>query len=424
MSAPRLSESLTSSCGRALALLLLAAAGGWTCSDGDGRASNGAVDAALTDDSAEEAGEDAVEHDAPAAPDGAEDAAADGTTDGAGEEPRGVWLRGDLHLHSSHSRDALDNPVDRVIALAESVGMDFFVFTDHDNHVDGRITTWSDPLYASDRMLMLHGVELTTGRAHANLFGVDPWDHPAIYALRDEDGAVLIDAAHAQGLHFSVNHPLNQDPWEHSFDLPFDSIEVWNSIYRFPHPNQATIELWDTLLSTGRRLPARGGSDCHHQETFEANFLNVGNPTTWVFAEERSGAAVLTALGQGRASISYAPAGERVELMADVDGDGRYEVMMGDETGPVAGTVRFRVRVEGFRDDVPPTLRVVRDGVVVDEVMMDGPEYAWDDAEAAQARYVRVELRGSPVHVPSPGALRLYGDLLALSNPVYLPVGR
>ena len=97
---------------------------------------------------------------------------------------------------------------------------------------------------------------------------------------------------------------------------------------------------------------------------------------------------------------------------------------MGDETGPVSGAVRFRVRVDGLRDDAPPTLRIVRDGVVVEEVVMDGPEYAWDDAEAAQARYVRVELRGSPVHVPTPGALRLYGDLLALSNPVYLAARR
>ena len=76
--------------------------------------------------------------------------------------PTGEWLRGDLHLHSSHSTDALDNPVDVVIARAEGLGMDYFVFTDHDNHVNGAITTWSDPLYASDQMVMLYGTEFTT----------------------------------------------------------------------------------------------------------------------------------------------------------------------------------------------------------------------------------------------------------------------
>ena len=51
--------------------------------------------------------------------------------------PEGEWLRGNLHLHSSHSTDAADNPVDVVIARAEALGMDYFVFTDHDNHVQG-----------------------------------------------------------------------------------------------------------------------------------------------------------------------------------------------------------------------------------------------------------------------------------------------
>src|SRR5687768_12296908 len=150
------------------------------------------------------------------------------------EAPPGEWLKGDLHLHSSHSTDALDNPVDVVIARAESAGMDYFTFTDHDNHVEGNITTWDDPAYVSDSMVMLFGVEYTTARAHVNFFSTQRWDHLALWALRDGEAAPYLDEAHRQELHASINHPFNADPWEHSFDLDFDSIEIWNALTFLP----------------------------------------------------------------------------------------------------------------------------------------------------------------------------------------------
>ena len=100
--------------------------------------------------------------------------------------PAGEWLKGDLHLHSAHSNDALDDPEDVVIAKAEALGMDYFVFTDHDNHVQGHIATWADPAYHSDKMVLLYGVEWTTAHGHANVFGTAPWDHLRLYALRDQ----------------------------------------------------------------------------------------------------------------------------------------------------------------------------------------------------------------------------------------------
>src|ERR1700743_1940116 len=47
----------------------------------------------------------------------------------------GVWLKGDLHLHSDHSKDASNNPVSKIAAFAKSVGFDYICITDHDNHV-------------------------------------------------------------------------------------------------------------------------------------------------------------------------------------------------------------------------------------------------------------------------------------------------
>ena len=79
----------------------------------------------------------------------------------------GVWMKGDLHLHSHHSSDAT-SPLAGLVALAEEVGMDYFIITDHDNHVEGRIAehTWANPDYRSDSMVMLYGAEWTNHRGH------------------------------------------------------------------------------------------------------------------------------------------------------------------------------------------------------------------------------------------------------------------
>src|ERR1700735_1448627 len=59
----------------------------------------------------------------------------------------GVWLKGELHLHSSHSHDASNNSVGKVIAFCNSAGIDYLCITDHDNHVGGDVAhnTWADP---------------------------------------------------------------------------------------------------------------------------------------------------------------------------------------------------------------------------------------------------------------------------------------
>jgi hypothetical protein len=334
--------------------------------------------------------------------------------------PAGEWLQGDLHLHSSHSTDALDNPPAQVIAKAESLGMDYFVFTDHDNHVQGNVTTWSDPDYRSDAMVLLYGIEWTTARAHANLFGAEPWDHPRLYALREGDAAPAIEEAHAQGLHFSINHPLNSDPWEHSFDLPFDSIEVWNALYVAPSPNRQAIGLWDGLLKGGRRLTARGGSDVHHQEGVESTILNVGNPTTHVFARARTPEAILDSLKAGHVSISYAPAAERLDFTADADGDGGFEAIVGDDLEGRGQEIAFRVEIVGFRPGAPYEVTVLKDGEPFLVEQVGEPVLTYSDAPAAgQRAYYRVELRGD-VPLAPPSFAVLYGDFVAMTNPIYV----
>ncbi|HMJ09786.1 MAG TPA: CehA/McbA family metallohydrolase [Polyangiaceae bacterium] len=333
--------------------------------------------------------------------------------------PPGEWLKGDLHLHSSHSTDALDNPMHEVIAKAEAFGMDYFTFTDHDNHVSGNITTWDDPAHVSDRMLTLFGAEYTTARAHVNFFSAARWEHLALWALRDGEAKPYLDEAHRQGLHASINHPFSGDPWEHSFDLDFDSIEIWNALVFLPG-NGETVKKWDELLSNGRRIPGRGGSDVHHQQGPESTILNVGNPTTWIRARSRSAESILEALAAGHVSISYAPLAERIDFTADADGDGEHEMIMGENLVSRGKSIEFRVEIAGFRDGATYRVTVIKNGARFREVALTQPSTTFEDTPAKGERaYYRVEVRGDTPEVPSNFAA-LYAGLIGMTNPIYV----
>ncbi len=335
--------------------------------------------------------------------------------------PEGVWLGGDLHLHSAHSNDAQDSPVDLLVAQAESLGFDYFVVTDHDNHVDGMLTTWDDPAYQSDSMLMLYGVEWTTALGHANFFGAAPFDHGPLWALRDEvDGQAVADAAHLQDLHFSANHPVGSDPWEHGFDIGLDGIEVWNALFTVPNDNDGAIELWDDLLLEGRRITARGGSDSHHLEGVEASLFHMGNPTTWVFARERTAEAVVEALTAGHVSIGYAPTAERIDLTADADGDGGFETIVGDVVPATGAPLALRIEIVGFRAGETYEVTVIEDGETLSMIELDVPTVILEATPPAGERtYYRVEVRGETPDAPPLGSI-LFGGFVGMTNPIYV----
>ncbi len=338
-------------------------------------------------------------------------------------------MKGDLHLHSDHSTDALDNPMAAIVAVAESRGMDYFVVTDHDNHVDGQLSTWDDPAYRSEQMVLLYGAEWTTAKGHANFFAPTRYDHAALYALREGDGKVIAREADRQGAHFSANHPLNGDPWEYGFDIGLDSLEVWNALFRFPGDNRQVLTLWDQLLATGRRLPGRGGSDCHHQQGIEPLGLNVGTPTTWVYAASRTPEAVVAALDAGRASVSYAPDAERIALWADVDRDGRFETLMGDNVTMAPGTpVDFRIDIDGFRALGTYTVTVIKNGSVLQRFRLPvSAPLTFTDTPAAGARsYYRVEVEGNTPNAETLPAqlVGFYGRFIGLTNPIYFGFDR
>ncbi|WNO53866.1 CehA/McbA family metallohydrolase [Stakelama saccharophila] len=344
-----------------------------------------------------------------------------------------MWLKGDLHLHSRHSKDSTNNPEAKIIHFAEKAGFDYLAITDHDNHVHGDVAhnTWSDPEFHSDKVLLLYGAEWTTDRGHGNVFSAKPYDHQRLYDVRDARDRQIMAVKKALGVHLSANHPANSDHFGFSFDL-VDSIEVWNSTV-WPK-NRSAVLVWDDMLKSGRMITGRGGSDSHHgapdtpaqttPRSIEATANYVGTPTTWVFAAARTKQAVVDALTDGRVSVSANPDDPRVEFYADVDGDGRMDMMMGDDAKPSGKPVTFEIKLVGggIRGAVYK-VKVVKNGEDFRSLDTDPKTQmaSFTDTPAPDARtYYRLEVEGPQTPYPEvPNSMALSGNMVGLSNPIY-----
>jgi len=362
----------------------------------------------------------------------------------------GRWYAGDLHAHSRHSDG--DSSVADIIGKAESVGLDYFVITDHDSSMLGQTPHWFDPEYQSDSLILLYGIEWTTGDGHANVWATAPFDYEPLWqANRAGDPWAAAESAHEQGALFSINHPTNFlcCPWDPE-DGMNDSVEVWNGTHRtVTWDYGATHQFWEQALMSGRRVTAVGGSDMHYLRPPVGSIYTVGNPTTWVYAYEGTPAGILEAIAAGRTSISYGPTAPRVELWADGDLNGTFETAMGGSIPSGAGRLQVRVgdgsgKVKRlpvkqtavfFSGELRP-IDLARFGALVaptrcggtylvglyegDQLVQSGSIACggtWElDVEAETGSYYRIEVLGNtevqPVLKPA------YGTYVGLSNPI------
>lgn len=268
-------------------------------------------------------------------------------------------------------------------------------------------------------------------RGHGNVFSAKPYDHQRLFAVEDERDAKVMAVKKSLGVHLSANHPSGKDHFGFSYDM-VDSIEVWNSAV-WP-TNLNAMMIWDDMLRSGRKLTGRGGSDSHHgipdtaaqavANSIQATANYVGTPTTWVFAKTRSAQSVIDALGNGRVSVSANPDDPRVELMADRDGDGRMDMMMGDNAVPTGKPVTFQVKlVGGGIKGAAYKIKVVKDGEDFGAYTSNpatGSATFTDTPPVHGRTYYRVTVEGPQTPYPQvPNSMALSGNMVALSNPIF-----
>lgn len=324
----------------------------------------------------------------------------------------GSWLAGDLHCHTVFSHDVWSGPGDEntdmneaytagwtpeeQITIAASRGLDYLAITDHDD-----VRALSDPAYGASPIIMVPGYEHSLSRGHAGCLGVtQAFDKNTYPTSTDAGAAALRDAVRAAGGLFILNHPFYGSGWRYSSSVRPDSIEVWNIAWPYRHvadnvpsspsvsDNYKSLPYWETEFLSSGKMPASGGSDNHWRSTVAVQ--GVGQPTTWVYAADRTWQSILDGIRGGRTTVSAEPpamGGARIFLTAT---DGNEEWMIGDDIPSNAGTVRVTTRVVGAPGQ---SLRLVADGAALPTVLIDRPDFTRTfDIDASAHRRIRAEV--------------------------------
>ncbi|MDM4771192.1 CehA/McbA family metallohydrolase [Solimonas sp. SE-A11] len=269
--------------------------------------------------------------------------------------PEGLWLAGDMHVHDDHSSDGSllrqlgdDKGPGNVsiadqIAQAVRMGLEFLPLTDHrtyDQHYD--------PTWESADLLLIPGEE-ANGSPHATVHGAtdtivqgaQPEGQPDFVPLQWS-----IWDAHSQGAVWVTAHPddgvfKDGQPNARGSAQGVDSIEAWN---RASSPD-IEIDYGENRWNAGFRFGINGGSDNHFRELWL--LAGPGQPITSVFAADRSERALLQGLWGGRTRITESALSPELTLEADLQDDGVFEAISGDEVIAPAGrkgTLRIGIR--------------------------------------------------------------------------------
>jgi hypothetical protein len=331
-------------------------------------------------------------------------------------------------------------------AEASLKGLDYLAITDH--HSDGSpqddgSKSVNDPGFGTSEVVGVPGYENSI-RGHAQMLGATH-----VYPAGGGDTAgvnAMADALRADGGLLQANHPADGIDhemtscadtsglhWKYGYDVRVESVEVWNTNHVLQRPmpasaaNDDAVFYWECMLDKGWHVAATGGGDSHWMSVAAAQ--GVGNPTTWVFATERSARGVLDAVRNGRASISVqTPLAGATQLLleADANRDGVYESMVGDTVPP--GTP-MRVRALGTPGAGLVEVRANGRTLLADTPLTPGGEVTF--TSPATAGWVRATLYAPDAQAPRRQACDgLVGDqttlcryelgMLAMTSAIYL----
>ncbi|MCH7740223.1 MAG: PHP domain-containing protein [Chloroflexi bacterium] len=217
------------------------------------------------------------------------------------------WLKGNLHTHTTESDG--DASPEYVAAWYREHGYDFLVLSDH-NHVTILDEANAQP---GEWPLLIPGEEVSSrifGRTkpvHVNGIGlrtlVEPADEGSVRETLQENVRRVV----AEGALATINHP------NHAWAITGEDIvategawamEVFNGhpdINSFGgggHPSPE--EMWDFVLSAGKRVMGVATDDSHHYvDEFSPQLGNPGRGWIVVNAEKESEDALMDGMRRG-----------------------------------------------------------------------------------------------------------------------------
>lgn len=216
---------------------------------------------------------------------------------------KGVWLKGNLHSHSTVS-DGQFTPLELATQYA-AAGYDFLSMTDHN-------------LFVTHNELPEEKIILLTGVEHDIEYSVDKCTHVVgigkpceektdylcrRYGATEKTDQQLIDMMQADGQFVTLAHPVwSRMELDDILSLDnYHAIEVFNNgTEHLCHGGNAEV-FWDMLLRHGKKVYATASDDVHVPDDLFGGWINVK-------AADRSKEAVIKALFSGTFYATNGPA--------------------------------------------------------------------------------------------------------------------
>ena len=217
------------------------------------------------------------------------------------------WYRGDLHCHTYHS-DAKGAPA-TLAENARRIGLDFLAVTDHNTTSQWR---YFGPASTAE-LVFVPGMEVTTYRGHANIFGLSEWIDFRLAGSHDLEA--LTTEARKQGALISVNHDKEPLPWDYDYPA-MDCMEVYHG--HWLTGNDHVLRTYDRLLGEGRRMSLIGGSDYHQPEVLAPpSPFGLGRSTTVLWLSHLDANSVIAGLRSGHGYVTESPTGPHLSFAAE-----------------------------------------------------------------------------------------------------------
>jgi hypothetical protein len=318
------------------------------------------------------------------------------------------WYRGDLHIHTVHSDGRFT--VCEVIDLARSKGLDFIALTDHNTVAQNIEFT---KIGRSRDILVIPGMEITTFYGHVNVFGINRYID--FRRRSKEDFEKLIEEIKNERGLASINHPVvSREPICRDCDFKyrdienFDTVEVWNGLWHLF--NNEALSWWHNLLAKGYRVTAIGGSDYHGVYVV----ADIGEPTTWVYAENLTVEDILKNIKKGRVYITYKPDTPIIDVKIFDKKGNVYTI--GDDVENTDKHVDLIIQVEKAKGAI---LRIVTDKAIHRIANITENNFIYRERiDIEDTKFIRIEIGNysNPYELIPQNS----DDILAITNPIYI----
>jgi hypothetical protein len=359
------------------------------------------------------------------------------------------WYRGDLHMHTAHSDGSclshrhkeVPCPLFLTAQTASERGLDFIAISDHNTTSHAQAVRELQPFF--DDLLIVQAREVTTYEGHANLFGVPVMQDFRVGSADVPDwNSMLAQIAQANGV-LSINHPIRPSGeecmgcgWTPKGPIDYHRIQAVEIVNGLDGDTRYSgIPFWEKLLNQGYHLTGVGGSDNHNAlkpapnaadlparhpgieptaaqlAALEQASGTIGTPTTVVYADALSEAAIVSALRRGRVFVDLA--GTRDRKLDVTARAGNQVAHMGEELPVPKGG---KVRVEGVVDAlVGGEIGIILDGKRVGllrdpRVGSQSQPFAFEWRSDGHLHWIRVDVRDERAR------------LALVGNPIYLQV--